>query len=132
MKKLSHKSRPTRGKANLTRLRRFTDTNTDRAAPVELVDLPEGFWDEAPVIVPVPKRAISLRVDEDVLSWFRASGPRYQSRMNAVLRTYMAHVLRRKRGRGAGLQAAATGGGCASLRVKDMRSSTGATPAAER
>jgi len=28
-------------------------------------------------------------VDEDVLDWFRQHGPRYQSRMNAVLRSYM-------------------------------------------
>jgi len=37
----------------------------------------------------VSKQAISLRVDADVLEWFRAQGPRYQSRMNAVLRSYM-------------------------------------------
>ena len=39
--------------------------------------------------------AISLRVDRDVLAWFRAQGPRYQSRMNAVLRTYVAYVRKR-------------------------------------
>lgn len=39
--------------------------------------------------VPPPKEAISLRVDGDVLAWFRAGGPGYQSRMNAVLRSYM-------------------------------------------
>ena len=42
--------------------------------------------------VPPPKRAISLRVDQDVLDWFRARGPRYQSRMNAVLRAYMSRM----------------------------------------
>jgi uncharacterized protein (DUF4415 family) len=40
----------------------------------------------------VARRAISLRVDEDVLDWFRHSGPRYQTRMNAVLRSYMARM----------------------------------------
>ena len=35
-----------------------------------------------------PKRAISLRVDPDVLEWFRAQGARWQSRMNAVLKAY--------------------------------------------
>ena len=38
---------------------------------------------------PVGKRAISLRVDADVLEWFKAQGQRYQSRINAVLRSYM-------------------------------------------
>jgi len=32
---------------------------------------------------------VSLRIDRDVLEWFRKEGPRYQSRMNAVLRSYM-------------------------------------------
>lgn len=47
--------------------------------------MPPDFWDGAELVVPVPKRAISLRVDEDVLEWFRGLGPRYQTRMNAVL-----------------------------------------------
>ena len=34
------------------------------------------------------KRAISLRVDADVLEWFQAQGPGYQTRMNAVLRAF--------------------------------------------
>ena len=43
------------------------------------VDLPE----------PVPKKAISLRVDPDVLDFFKSGGKGYQTRMNAVLRAYM-------------------------------------------
>ena len=35
-----------------------------------------------------PKAAISLRVDDDVLAWFRAQGAGYQSRINAVLRAF--------------------------------------------
>jgi uncharacterized protein (DUF4415 family) len=34
------------------------------------------------------KEAISLRLDADVLDWFRARGPGYQTRINAVLRAY--------------------------------------------
>ncbi len=34
------------------------------------------------------KSAISLRVDPEVLAWFKAQGPGYQTRMNAVLRAY--------------------------------------------
>jgi uncharacterized protein (DUF4415 family) len=32
------------------------------------------------------KRSVSLRIDADVLEWFKAQGPGYQTRMNAVLR----------------------------------------------
>ena len=35
------------------------------------------------------KSLLSLRVDSDVLSWFRSQGSGYQSRMNALLRAYM-------------------------------------------
>jgi len=35
-----------------------------------------------------PKAVISLRVDADVLDWFKAQGPGYQTRINALLRAY--------------------------------------------
>ena len=39
---------------------------------------------------PVPRKSLfSLRIDPDVLAWFRAHGRGYQSRMNALLRAYM-------------------------------------------
>jgi uncharacterized protein (DUF4415 family) len=47
------------------------------------------FWKNAKVVFPESKQPITLRVDKDVLEWFKAQGQRYQSRMNAVLRSYM-------------------------------------------
>lgn len=35
------------------------------------------------------KKPISLRIDPEVYVWFRKQGPRYQSRINAVLKAYM-------------------------------------------
>ena len=35
-----------------------------------------------------PKSAISLRMDRDVLEWFKTQGPGYQTRINAVLRAF--------------------------------------------
>lgn len=54
-------------------------------------DWPEGIIAGLPDIpdLPEPKEKISLRLDADVLRWFRGQGPRYQSRINAVLRAYM-------------------------------------------
>jgi uncharacterized protein (DUF4415 family) len=76
----------------------MSEEEISATSPPELADLPEGFWDGAEVVSPQPKEAISLRVDRDVLAWFRAAGPRYQSRMNAVLRSYMSAIeARRKR-----------------------------------
>ena len=83
---------PTQGRADLARLRRTTDAEIARTAPDELRDLPDDFWQGARVVTPVAKEAISIRLDRDVIAWFRASGPRYQSRINAVLRSYVEQV----------------------------------------
>lgn len=96
---------PLRGRADLARLRRQSERTIAATAPPELADLPADFWDDAELAWPAVKQAISLRVDRDVLAWFRAQGPRYQSRINAVLRTYMTRVRsrpkRRRRARAA-------------------------------
>ena len=90
---------PSQGRANLAQLRRVTDAEIAHSSPDELRDLPPDFWDEAVPVVPAAKIPISLRVDADVLDFFRESGPRYQSRMNAVLRSYMERVAKRMPGR---------------------------------
>ena len=89
-----------RGRANLERLREVTEEDTEQTSPPELVDFPPDFWDEAEVVYPPAKEAISLRVDRDVLSWFRERGPKYQTRMNAVLRSYMQSVESRRTRKG--------------------------------
>lgn len=80
---------PGQGRAKLAKLRRITDADITRSSPDELRDLPTDFWDKAVPVLPAAKIPISLRVDVDVLEFFRETGPRYQSRMNAVLRSYM-------------------------------------------
>lgn len=44
-----------------------------------------------------PKEQITLRVDADVLQWFRARGAGYQTQINALLRAYMEEHLRAAR-----------------------------------
>ena len=46
-------------------------------------------WVNLKVAWPQPKQAISLRIDQDILTWFRDRGPGYQTRMNAVLRAFV-------------------------------------------
>ena len=81
-----------RGRADFARLRKATERAIRRTSPPELADLPPDFFSEASIVHARPKQPISLRVDQDVLKWFKAQGPRYQSRMNAVLRAYMVAV----------------------------------------
>ncbi|HEX5435537.1 MAG TPA: BrnA antitoxin family protein [Gemmatimonadaceae bacterium] len=50
--------------------------------------LDEDWFARAVVVPPKRKQSITLRIDSDVLEFFRAGGQGYQSRMNAVLRAY--------------------------------------------
>ena len=83
---------PTTGRADLARLHRISDAEIARTSPSELRDMPDNFWQGARVVTPVTKQAISIRLDEDVIDWFRATGPKYQTRINAVLRSYVEQV----------------------------------------
>jgi uncharacterized protein (DUF4415 family) len=49
----------------------------------------QADWTNLKVAWPQPKQAISLRIDQDILEWFRDGGPGYQTRMNAVLRAFV-------------------------------------------
>lgn len=60
---------------------------------IDYSDIPatdEAFWADAVVIRHGPKEQISIRLDADLLEWFRKRG-RYQTEINAVLRTFMEH-----------------------------------------
>ena len=92
LKPSARKTTPTKGRADLARLRRGTEAEIRRTSPVELRGLPDTLWQDARVVTPVAKQAISIRLDRDVVEFFRAAGPRYQSQINAVLRSYVDHV----------------------------------------
>ena len=48
-------------------------------------------------LAPLPaKQQITLRLDADVIAWFRDQGKGYQTQINAVLQAYMKEVSRRK------------------------------------
>jgi uncharacterized protein (DUF4415 family) len=75
------------------RVEALTDADIEKAiaddpdaAPV----LDDAFWRNAEILDPRhEKSTITMRVDEDVLDFFRRGGSGYQSRMNAVLRAYV-------------------------------------------
>jgi uncharacterized protein (DUF4415 family) len=65
-------------------IRRAIKTDPD-AAP----ELGASWFRSAKLVVPEPKEAVSIRLDRDVMEWFRRQGRGYQTRINAVLRTYV-------------------------------------------
>ena len=60
------------------------------APDAEEIELDEDFWRNAALVMPgeKPKVSVHLRVDPDVLDWFRKQGKGHLTRMNAVLRAY--------------------------------------------
>jgi uncharacterized protein (DUF4415 family) len=87
---------PRRGKTNLDKLRNLTDAEID----AQIKDDPDWSddwnWSQAVLVMPPKKKPISIRVDEDVLDFFKNEGGQYQRRINAVLRSYMEQKKIRK------------------------------------
>ena len=48
----------------------------------------EVDWSSARWVVPHPKKSVSLRLDSEILAFFKAQGKGYQTRINAVLKAY--------------------------------------------
>jgi len=64
----------------------ITKTRSD----AEEIELDDSFWKHAKLMPPIKsgKSSVHLRVDSDVLDWFKALGKGHLTRMNAVLRAY--------------------------------------------
>jgi uncharacterized protein (DUF4415 family) len=90
---------PSRGQTDWAAL----DALTDEEIEASIKDDPDWSddwnWGEAVLVMPPKKKAISIRVDEDVLNYFKHEGAGYQRRINAVLRSYMDQKKSKKRKR---------------------------------
>jgi uncharacterized protein (DUF4415 family) len=87
-----------KGKTDWARVDKLTDediakavANDPDAAPLDI------DWSEAVLLIPAKKKAISIRIDEDVLDFFKKKGDGYQRRINAVLRAYMQQTDKPKK-----------------------------------
>ena len=84
---MKKKSTDTKSKTDWKRLQEMRDADIDAS------DIPEvdpAVFKKMVVRMPVAKKAVSIRLDPDVLDWFKSQGSRYQTRINAVLRSYVA------------------------------------------
>ena len=85
-------------RTNLRRVRAQTDAAIRKAVendPDSFV--PDAAWlRRAKLVMPQRKETVTLRLDPDVLSWFRREGRGYQTRINAVLRAFVQANLLRK------------------------------------
>ncbi len=68
------------------------ESRTDWAkfdSPAGLGDEGDFDWSNAVIVEPAPKVSVSIRLDGDIVDFFKEGGKGYQTRMNAVLRSYM-------------------------------------------
>ena len=93
---MSKKNISSKSRTELERLAKMKDSDID------LSDIPEISLEKfAKAVIrkglkPVPKKSqVTLRIDADVLEWFKGTGKGYQTRINTLLRTYMETIQNR-------------------------------------
>ena len=90
--------RPAKGETDWSRVDRMSEAElaaTIAADPDDPGNDP-GFWERARLVYPKKER-VTLRLDADLLAWFRRQGRGYQSRINAILRRHYEQVRERSR-----------------------------------
>jgi uncharacterized protein (DUF4415 family) len=72
------------------RLRNMSDDEVHAAieSDSDVHPTDESFWQDAQVVMPRRKEVVTMRLDADLLAWLRQQ-PGYQTRINAILRTFM-------------------------------------------
>ena len=82
--------------SNLKRLDKMTDAEIDYS---DSPPLDESFFTKQTVMLPQKKDSITLRIDHDVLEFFKHQGRGYQTLINAILKLYVQANRRHQRGK---------------------------------
>ena len=75
-----------KGATDLKQLRAMRDADIDFS---DIPKLGKSFWKTARLTMHEPKDRLTIRVDHDVVQWLKKNGRGYQTRINAILRSYM-------------------------------------------
>ena len=75
-------------KTSGTDWQRLNTMNDDEIDTSDIPELDEEFFNQAELRLPV-KKPVTIRLDSDVLEWFKEQGQGYQTRINNLLRKYM-------------------------------------------
>jgi uncharacterized protein (DUF4415 family) len=86
-----HKGSRRKDRTDWEAVARLTDEDIARAvaSDPDTSFADAAFWKKARWVMPVVKKPVTLRLDSDVLEFFRRGGKGYQTRINAVLRAFM-------------------------------------------
>ena len=76
---------------SLSQIKAMRERGEDQTSPEapEAESLGAEFWSSARVVMPAVKTSVHLRLNSDVVDWFKANGKGHLTRMNAVLRAYV-------------------------------------------
>ncbi|MDD2461632.1 MAG: BrnA antitoxin family protein [Kiritimatiellia bacterium] len=87
---MNKESTPKKSGTDWKRLQRMKDTEIDFT---DIPQIDKAMFKKMVIRMPVKKAALSLRLDPRVIEWFKGQGPGYQTRINAVLQSYVeAHT----------------------------------------
>ncbi len=73
-------------KTDWNRIDKMKDDEIDYS---EIPELDDAFFKNAKLFIPRHKDSVTLRLDHDVLEWFKNQGKGYQTKINAVLKTFI-------------------------------------------
>ena len=80
-------------KTNFNKINKLTDNDIDYS---DIPETDEEFWSDAQVLFPSKKTHLSIRLDDDIISWFKQFGRGYQTKINAVLRSYISNTQKKQ------------------------------------
>ena len=79
-----------KGETDWARVDAITEEELERAIASDPdSDVPGVDWTTARLVMPQRKESVHLRLDPDVLAWYRQQGQGHLTRMNPVLRAYL-------------------------------------------
>lgn len=72
--------------SDLKKIDQMKDEDIDYS---DIPPLDDSFFTKLKVNLPKPKESVTLRIDHDVLEWFKQRGKGYQTKINAILKSYV-------------------------------------------
>jgi len=80
-------------KTNYNRINKLSDKDIDYS---DIPETDEEFWSDADILFPTKKTHVSIRLDDDIISWFKQFGRGYQTKINSVLKSYISSVQKKQ------------------------------------
>ena len=71
---------------NLKKLAKQPDSTIDYS---DIPELDKEFWKKAVIEFPAKKKSVSIRLDPEIITWYKSHYREYQTAINAVLKSYM-------------------------------------------